>query len=156
MKEALLQLLMAGIGTAGFSLFFHIRLRNLPVATIGGVIGWIVYLLSDHFIGGVLISSMLAAFVVCMWSEIMARVMKAPANVFMIPGLIPIIPGSGLYQTMRAMLNKDSTALAAHGSETGLTMIGLAVGIVAVSILFLYYRDITAAAKKRKENKKTA
>lgn len=152
-NESLIQILMAGIGTAAFALFFHIRVRNLPAAVVGGVIGWIVYLLFDHLTESILLSSMFAAFIVCIWSEIMARVIKAPVNVFMIPGLIPIIPGSGLYHTMRAMVNKDSASLSARGSETGLTLIGLAVGIVAASVIFVYYRDLSCAVKNRKRRK---
>lgn len=153
MNESLIQILMAGLGTAGFAIYFHIRLRNLPAAVIGGVIGWVVYLLAEHLTNSILLSSLFAAFIVCIWSEIMARVIKAPVNVFMIPGLIPIIPGSGLYQTMRAMVNKDSAALSDRGTYTGLTLIGLAVGIVAASVIFVYYRDISKAAKDRKARK---
>ncbi len=49
---------------------------------------------------------MIASMIVCLWSELMARKLKAPTNIFMIPGIIPLLPGGTLYYTMEAMLQK--------------------------------------------------
>lgn len=145
MNEALIQIGMAGVGTLGFSLYFHIRLRNLPAGMIGGIGGWAAYLLVEHFTGGVFFPSMFAAFLVCIWAEIMARVLKAPVNVFMIPGLLPIIPGGGLYNTMRAVVDSDRAAFSEKGTETALTMMGIVVGIIGASVVFLYVMEWLAA-----------
>ena len=152
-QTVLIQIGMAALGTLGFSLYFHIRLRNLPAGMIGGVGGWAFYLLIFHLSGSVLLSSMAASFLVCIWAEVMARVMKAPVNVFMIPGLIPLIPGGGLYDTMHAVVDGDMEAFKEKGTQTGLTMIGIVVGIIGASVVFLYIAEWIAASKKHKANR---
>ena len=57
--------------------------------------------------GNVFLSALVASMGVCLWSEGMARVRKAPANIFMIPGIIPLLPGGALYYTMSALIGGD-------------------------------------------------
>ena len=35
------------------------------------------------------------------YSEVFARVKKCPVTVYLVPGLIPLVPGSGIYRTMQ-------------------------------------------------------
>ena len=49
MKEALIQIAMAAIGTLGFSIYFRVREKNVLASVAGGAIGWIVYLVIYHF-----------------------------------------------------------------------------------------------------------
>ena len=81
-----------------------------------------------------------AAFVSTMFTalfaEIASRVRKAPTIVFLIPGVIPTVPGGALYRAMRALLLLDF----AGASEALLTTLqiglGIAGGILTVSIIF--------------------
>ena len=149
-----LQLLMALIGTTGFALLFHIKLRNLPAAGVGGIMAWGCYLLLMHYTGNELVSNMTASFIICIWAEIMARIMKAPVNVFMITGLIPLIPGAGLYYTMLSLINRDWPEMIVRAKSTGIAMLGIAIGIVAESVIFLYIRDLSGEIAKNTEKKK--
>ncbi len=153
LREALLQLAMAGLGTFAFALIFHVKARNLAAASAGGVLGWLVYLLVREPAGGVFLPSLVAAFFICTWAEAMARALKAPVNVFMIPGLIPIIPGGGLYDTMRAVVDGDRAAMAAKGYSTAIAMVGIVAGILASSLLFLYLMEAVGAVKRRRARK---
>ena len=146
--HALLQILCAGIGTFGFSLLFGVRSAHLPIAPLSGVISWSVYLLSTIKFD-VFISSMIAAFVICVWSELMARVRKAPATVFLVPGIIPLLPGGALYFTMTGVVNSDMALFVRKGTETLYIAVGIAGGILFASELV----RIILAVSNAKEGK---
>lgn len=99
-KESILQVIMAGVGTLGFSIYFRVREKNVAASTAAGIIGWAIYLLIFHFTEQLFLSNFVAAFLVYLYAEIMARILKAPSNIFLIPGIIPLLPGGTLYYTM--------------------------------------------------------
>lgn len=104
MKAALIQILMGAIGTLGFSIYFRVSERNVAAATFGGALGWGVYLLCFHLWGNVFAANVVATAVVYFWSVAMARVLKAPSNTYLIPGIIPLLPGGPLYYTMAGLV----------------------------------------------------
>ena len=110
MNQAILQIVCGVLGTFAFALFFHVAPRHLVLATVGGGLSWLLYLLVFAQGNGVFLSAMAASFGICLWSEIMARVRKAPTNIFLIPGIIPLLPGGSLYYTMNALINGDGAA----------------------------------------------
>ena len=135
MGEGAIQILCGGLGTLAYALFFHVRPRHLLLATLGGALSWLLYLLVLARDGNVFLSALVASMGVCLWSEGMARVRKAPANIFMIPGIIPLLPGGALYYTMSALIGGDMDTVMLKGKETGLMALGIVVGILVASEL---------------------
>ena len=45
MGEGAIQILCGGLGTLAYALFFHVRPRHLLLATLGGALSWLLYLL---------------------------------------------------------------------------------------------------------------
>lgn len=150
MREAVLQVVMSGIGTLGFALWFHVKPRHLPVATLGGVLSWICYLAVQKGSGSLFLSAMVAAMLVCIWSEGAARIRKAPANIFMIPGIIPLLPGGNLYYAMSGLVNGDMAAFVQQGTATALIAIGITSGIVAASEIVNFLLEIARGIHKRR------
>ena len=83
-----------------------------------------------------LMQNMIPAAVATLYAEIIARVVKAPATVFLIPGVIPLTPGGKLYYTMRAIIDGNESEVDGLGNETVVIALGIAVGIVLVSLVF--------------------
>ncbi len=50
--------------------------------------------------------------------ELFARYFKKPATVYIIPGIVPLVPGAGMYYTMLALVEKDFLLAANNGTET--------------------------------------
>ena len=96
MENNIIQRIMAPLGSNGFALLFHLRYRYLPTAAIGGVFCWGIYLLSAHFLDGIFLPTMISAAYCALFSEVAARIHKAPATLFLITALVPLIPGSTL------------------------------------------------------------
>ncbi|MBR6782253.1 MAG: threonine/serine exporter family protein [Clostridia bacterium] len=140
MSNPVIMLITATISTFGFSIPFYVHPRRLPVATLGGILTCSVYLLAAHFLGGELIPNMLAALVGAGFSEIMARVTKAPVPVYMMPSVITLVPGSKLYETMFGIVTGDYATAATAGMSTLEIALGIAGGIVIASVLGIVFR----------------
>ena len=76
---------------------------------------------------------MLATIVTATLAEIFARVLKTPATVLLIIGIIPLVPGGGIYYTMEALVNGDMAMFARFGLETVASAGAIAVGSSLVS-----------------------
>ncbi|MFR6380588.1 MAG: threonine/serine exporter family protein [Evtepia sp.] len=97
LQQGALQIFCGALGTLGFALFFFVRPKHLLLATLGGALSWLIYLLVLHGGGGVFLAALVSSMAVCFWSEALARVRKAPALIFLLPGIVPQLPGGALY-----------------------------------------------------------
>ncbi len=140
MTNTVIMLITAAISTLGFSILFYVHPRRLFVATLGGVLSCGVYLLAGHFLGGELLPNLLGAMVGAGFSEIMARLTKVPVPVYMVPCVIPLVPGSGLYATMFSIVTADYATAVSAGMRTLEVALGIAGGIVVASVLGLLLR----------------
>ena len=104
MGDELIQILMAFLGTIGFAIFFNIRKTRLLLVGIGGAVIWTVFLAVDHFTGQEMIALFVASLLASVFAEVLARVVKSPATVLLIPMVIALIPGGNLYYTMFHMV----------------------------------------------------
>ncbi len=131
------QLISAIFGTLGFALVFQIRLKPMHLISISacGFFTYLVYLLCMYAGLSVFLAAFFATAFTAIFAEVGARIMRAPALVFSIPGAISIVPGSGLYYTMNALLFGEGNALYGRALETLLISIGMALGMVMVSVL---------------------
>ncbi|MDY3015159.1 MAG: threonine/serine exporter family protein [Evtepia sp.] len=151
MREAVLQILCAGLGALGFGLVFHVQKKHLFLATLGGTLSWLWYLLVFYATQSVLLGALVASLGICLWSETMARVRKAPANVFLIPGIVPLLPGGALYYTMSGIVNGDMAQVILKGKETALMAVGIVGGIVIASEIVRLIMGIWERRKKAGE-----
>ena len=131
--NAWVQILMGGLGTLGFNILFHIRGKKLVLATLGGVISWAVFLALQPLIASESIRYFLAAAAVTVYGEALARRMKTPTTTFLVPSIIPLIPGSALYYTMNYALNQQWSDFARQAFYTLQLALALAVGIIAIT-----------------------
>lgn len=145
MKAMIIQTFMGCIGAVGFALLFNIRDRKLIWIGVGGTLGWTAYLICISMGENVFTALFFATATVVTFSEVLARLIKAPIIMLMVPMLIPLIPGGDLYYTMRFFIeNKYSY----FGESARLLLVqagAIAVGIITMtsvmSMLFkLIYR----------------
>ena len=125
--EQVIQCLSAFLGCLGFAFVFRVH-RHLPyalLASLGGMLGWIVYLLVIPYL-----------------SNIMARICKAPATIFIVVGCFPIVPGKGIYQTMLYLISHDQDLFLDSLFQTVGTALALATAILIVSTFFKVIKTI--------------
>ena len=128
-----IQLLTALTGSLGFSYLFHIRGKKLIFGAIGGFLTWGFYLLVRPTLDSLLIANILAGCFSAAYSELMARLLKAPATVFVTPSVIPLVPGGPLYYAMYSAMTGDTAGLSKYGFETWNVALGVAIGIAVVT-----------------------
>jgi len=145
MKDAIIQILMGYLGSLGFNILFNIRGRKLLIASFGGLISWAVFLALEPLLPGEAIRYFLSAAAVTVYGEIFARIEKTPTTTFLVPSVIPLIPGGSLYYTMNYALNKQWAEFSHRGFYTLQLALALAVGIIAVTTLV---RLLTIGRKK--------
>ena len=132
--EDLLSCLYAFGGSAAFCIIFEMRRWQfiLSAASIGMVARAACLLFSGI---SEVFQLLLAAIVTSLLAEIFARILKTPATVLLIIGIIPLVPGGGLYYTMEALLNGDMTLFVQYGFSTVAQAGAIAVGSSLVSAL---------------------
>lgn len=141
--EFLVSFLMASIGTVGFSLLFRSRAKYLFILAIGGALTYAVYRFFElNVFCSVFAAAFFSSAFSAVYSEIFARIKRAPTIVFLAPCAIPIVPGSSLYYCMANLISHNTEAALAHFSSAVSIGIGIAGGIMAVSILVNIYTGI--------------
>ncbi len=128
----LASLLPCLIGCFGFSILFNIHGAGSILCAIGGVITWLVYSLCIHFGCSDLTGYFWATIFSAAYSETMARVRKCPAIGYLVVGIFPLIPGAGVYYTMRHAVEGEMERFASQGMHTAAI-----AGIMAVAILLV-------------------
>ena len=148
--ELLLPCLYSFMGCVGYCLVFNIRMRKrmLLLASLGGAVGWCVYLLCG-WLQNDITQSFAAILAVAAYSEIMARLQKSPATVYLIVGLITLVPGGGIYYTMEYCINGDMMNFMNTGIHTLGIAGALAIGILLVSACVRILNNIQR--RKRRE-----
>ena len=150
--EGIIHLVTAGFGALGFSLIFNVRRELLPAAAFGGLLDWGVYMMAEWFFGnGVFLPSVVAAAFASIYAEAMARVEKAPATVFYIPALIPLIPGGSLYYTMSYAVLGQWDQVQSYGASPAYCALGIAVGMSLVLSVEFTFRKLTARNREKKQ-----
>ena len=138
MTAMITQLIMAFLGTVGFALRFHLRKSLILPASIGGFISWGIYLIFYEVFGyGYFVSALIACVCVAFYSEILARKLKAPANLFLIPGVVPLIPGSSLYYAMSYAVTGEMDIAKTYSLKMIEFALGIAIGISLVVAVFV-------------------
>ncbi len=104
----LIQFIAAIMSTVGFALVFAVPLKTLLVSAVNGGFGWIVFKYVIDTTGSKYIAVFLSALSITFVSEMLARRLRYPASVFIIPGIINLVPGEGIYNTMGFFVNNQS------------------------------------------------
>ena len=99
--DNVLQLAAAFSGSMGFALLFQVRRGKLLLASLGGLLAWAVYLALGPVISSDVPRFFIASVVLTIYGEILARVVKCPATLFLVTAAVPLIPGGSLNHTMR-------------------------------------------------------
>lgn len=134
------QIIAALVGSVGFAIFFKMKGRQIALAGIGGAVTWMVYLFVQSFVTGYFVPYFAAAVFVAVYAEIMARINRAPATIFLTAAAVPLIPGGSLYYTMAGLVNKDEVLFTQSGEAAIVIALAIAMGFVVVAVVTRYIR----------------
>ena len=129
LREYFLPCLAAFFACVGFCFVYNLRGKKLFFAPFGAALAWLVYLLTAGLQNDTL-QCFLAAVVMASYSEVMARIQRAPVICYLLVGLLPLVPGGGIYYTMEHCVSGDTEAFL----ESILHTLGLA-GALALAVV---------------------
>ena len=147
--EFFIQLLMALATSLAFAIIFRVGKRHLFLVGVCGTLTYAVYYTFLFFTSSLFVAAFVSSMVTSLFSEVFARLRHAPTVVFLLPSIIPTVPGGSLYRGMRDLVTHHTDGAIQNFSETLEVGIGIAGGIVAVSILYGIAIDKIAKHKKR-------
>lgn len=117
---------VAALGGACFGILFRIPARYFVHSTILAMIAKLGTgaLAEGSHIG---FATFISAFVVCSISHLFARTTGKPAQIFLIPGIMFLVPGTSIYKAFSGAMTGDF--------DTAMTLSAQAI-VVTVSISF--------------------
>lgn len=121
---------------AAFAVLLETPRKYLPHAGIGGAIGAFVYLLCVQQGFHVVAASFLSALAISFTSHAFARAFKAPVTIFLIAGILPTVPGAGMYKTVYYMIAGDGASSSYYLLQTLETAGVIALAIFIMDTLF--------------------
>lgn len=135
--------------TVGFAIFLNAPKSTLLSSGFVGGLGWSVFYYLVKLSGNDILANFIAALLVSYISEILARKLRQPAIIFIIPGIIPLVPGLGMYNTMLYLVQHDYNQAIAKGADVLFVGGAISLGILVVTSLVktLHMLSIKKAAK---------
>lgn len=127
-------LISGGLATIGFGIVFNNKYKHLPIVAIGGVLATLIYLIANKLSNNSFVSVMCGTIFATLLAELLARILKSPTTVFLIPAIIPFVPGARLFFMMYSLLNSDMLSAKVNFNELMLSSLGIAVGIILASV----------------------
>lgn len=146
----LIQLITSFITSLTFAITFRVNKRHLVFIGICGTVTYAVYYTLLFFTSSLFVAAFVSSMATAVYAEIFARIRHAPTIIFVLPGIVPTVPGGGLYRGMRDLLLRKISESLEHFAQTLEVGIGIAGGIVTVSILFGIIVDIIAKKKAKR------
>ena len=145
--DYVLPCLYAFLSCLGFCFLFNNRGPGMLICSVGGALGWLIYLLAEPLVRSDLIQAFLAAVGIAVFSELMARLRHCPATSYLLIAMFPLVPGRGIYRTMLYCITGETELFFSTLLHT-LGLAGcLAVGAMLVSAVVRLCRS--AAALRR-------
>ena len=146
---SVVQLFSAFGGSVGFAMLFNVQRRHLFWAGVGGMLSWSVYLLLAPLWASEVLRFFLASMAVTLYAEPMARLNKVPSTVFLVPAVIPMVPGASLYQSMRFAVEGRWTEFSPQLLYTLLLAGAIAAGIVYAMAMVHIWRKFIEIYRNR-------
>ena len=69
----IVQLFTGAAGSVAFGILFHMKKKHLPLAALGGFLGWLLFIICRECWGGVFFPTLAAAFGIDLYAEILAQ-----------------------------------------------------------------------------------
>ena len=112
--------------------------KQVAFAGIGAFLTWFVYALLFDAWQSNFLATLAGAVFVAAYAQLMARVNKAPATIFLTTTVFPLVPGPNLYYMMYWIVGRNYTAAMQEAITLILTCLGIVFGFLIIEILSKY------------------
>lgn len=141
-------LLYSFMATAFFALLMQAPKKSVIVSSGIAAVGYLIYLLLSTYFNE-LLGYFIGTLLIALLGEWAARRLKMPATIFIFPGVIPLVPGMGLYRTMLAMVQGSLDKAFSTGINTMLIAGTMAMAMAISAVLVNANRHIQEFKESR-------
>ena len=135
MTPILFQTSMAFLGCFALAIVFDAPRRELFFCGLSGALGWFVYASIVTNQGGVVLATVFSAMTVTFFAKYLSYQRYTPSTLYHICGILPLVPGTGVYNTMVLALQGD--ILQTYSSILSVLKVAGAIGGGSIIILAL-------------------
>jgi uncharacterized membrane protein YjjP (DUF1212 family) len=122
------------VTSGGFAIIFSVPRGLVPPAMLVGALGWIVTSLGVRYFPGAL-TAFTASLAIALLANLIARITQRPAQVFLLPALVLLVPGSFGFISLESFLRGNLLYGATKGFEMFLTAGALVTGLSVANVL---------------------
>ena len=130
------------ISTVLFSIIFNAPKKLLVACGFVGAVAWTIYQFTVGMDLGKVGASFLGSLILGLMSHTMSRRYKRPVIIFIVPGIIPLVPGGAAYEATRYLVSNNYTYAVNTFLEVTLISGAIAFGILVSEIIYYIYTRI--------------
>ena len=127
------------ISTVLFSIIFNAPKKLLVACGFVGAVAWTIYQFTVGMDLGKVGASFLGSLILGLMSHTMSRRYKRPVIIFIVPGIIPLVPGGAAYEATRYLVSNNYTYAVNTFLEVTLISGAIAFGILVSEIIYYIY-----------------
>jgi len=122
------------VAALAFAVIFAVPRSYIGAAVASGAIGYIATALATRHLPGH-VAAFLSSLAICLFANGLARVTQRPAQLFQLPGMMLLVPGSFGFSSLEDFLRGDFLNGAAKGFEMLLIAGALVTGVLLANVL---------------------
>ncbi|MBQ8743031.1 MAG: threonine/serine exporter family protein [Clostridia bacterium] len=119
---------------AAFTVLINSPKSTALASSFIGAVAYVIYRIVFVNSKREILSYFVAAIAVAVASEICARIYKKPSTIFIFPGIIPLVPGLGLYNSMLALVQNDYNTFTLKATNTLFIAGAIAIAVAIVHV----------------------
>lgn len=144
-----IQTITGSIGAVCFAVLFNVRGSRLGLIALASTLSWLGYVLCDMNGAGLVWAIFCGTTVAGMICEVLARVVKVPVLMLLVPTLIPLFPGGTLYRMMSSLLRSQHDLFLRYARQLLEEAGAIALGIICcASVMGIFTGWQTHVRKK--------
>lgn len=119
------------LATLVYAVLFNVPKQYYTACGITGMAGWLLYLAMCQ-VTTVALASFVGTLAVVLISRIFTVRKKCPITIFLVSGIIPLVPGAGIYYTAYYLVTGQMSLAAVKGLEAVKIAFAIVLGIIFV------------------------
>ena len=147
----------AFVASIAFGFQFNIKKKHMLSAALGGILSQLVCTTLEINGASEIFSCFISSVAISIYSEMLAKRFHVPVNMYLVVSVIPLVPGSKIYNSMITLIDGNIDGFISQTAETFQIAGAIAMGIFAISsvtVLFKKaYEKIPFNCKKKMEKK---
>ena len=129
------EMAVAFIASLMLAVSFDVSRKELIFCGLGGLTAEGAYQAAAHNGMGEVLAVLIAAAAVTVLARVMANLRRMPVTTYLIVGIIPLVPGAGMYNTVFNLIASDYETAILTGFDTVKAASAAAVGIIIIFAL---------------------